>query len=220
MKAGREVVREETDSKEEFKENMIALVIVLLIIVGAALWIYTRITAPPEAINIIDVPIGNSPVLGTNESMTVVIFSDFECPYCAEFAKQTFPTIRELAEKGRIRFVFKQFPLDLHPHAMAAAHASLCADEQGKFWEYHDVLYENSDALTNEDLVRYAQELELDIENFNSCLAAPPTQVVDEKKLGQSLGVAGTPTFFFNGRKVAGAISTEQFIAEIERATE
>jgi protein-disulfide isomerase len=219
MKMMRERVedpKEKQDPKEDLKENLIALAIVLAICALVGWWIYSHIVAPPPAAPPVEIPIGTSPVLGlANATHTVVIFSDFECPFCGEFARDAFPAVKQLADEGKVRFVFKQFPLQNHPHSYVAAQAALCAEEQGRFWEYHDILYAHQDALTREDLESYAPAAGLNATKFQSCMSLPASRVDAERLLGQQMGVTGTPTFFFDGRKVVGALSTEEFIKEL-----
>lgn len=206
---------------ENRKENLIAIVIVIavLAVVGFFIWhSLTRVAPVPDRIN---VPLGISPVLG-NESapVTVVIFSDFECPYCGDFARYSFPDVKKnLIDTGKVRLSFRHFPLPTHTHAYVAAQAAACAQDQNMFWEYHDVLYAHQDALEIGKLQTYAADLGLDTELFNDCLASElraPTVIAD-RQLGLDRGVAGTPTFFFNGRKVAGALTAAEFAAEVER---
>src|SRR5512142_1740379 len=123
---------------DETKENIIALVIVLVLALGIGWWIYHQIYTPaPQQQEVqATIPVGASPMLGSeNASKTVVIFSDFECPFCGEFARQTFPAIKaKYIDTGQMRFVYKQFPLSVHEHSNDAALASLCAQDQNKFW--------------------------------------------------------------------------------------
>jgi len=152
-----------------------------------------------------------SPTIGpAGAPLTVVEFGDFECPYCEE----SFPIIRSLvAEYGsRVRFVYRYFPLpSLHEHAMAAATAAACANVQGKFWPYHDKLYQNQSNLDDQSLQSYALQAGLDSQSFNQCFSGRQQQASVNADIadGEALGVVGTPTWFFNGRKVEGAIPAE-----------
>lgn len=205
------------DDPDETKENVIAIIVVLLIVAAAGFWAYHQLMTPPESSERVSIPLAGSPALGASEApVAVVVFSDFECPFCGQFAREANSTIAELTRNGTILFVFKQFPLDTHPHAMGAAHASLCAEQQNRFWEYHDLLFASQDALRSEDLRGYAEGAGLNMTRFDECLARPSTRATEEKRLGQQLGVSGTPTFFFNGRKVAGYLAPEEFEAEVE----
>jgi predicted DsbA family dithiol-disulfide isomerase len=132
--------------------------------------------------------------------VTIVEFSDFECPYCG----QAHPILAHVMDEleGRVRLVFRHFPLSAHPNAMPAARAAIAAGNQGKFWEMHDMLFEHQGQLEEDDLARYAEELGLDMARFRTDLASAETQRVIERdrELGERLGVEGTPSFFVNGR--------------------
>ena len=206
---------------DEAKENIIAIIVVVIIVAAAGFWIYQQFTTAPESQERVSIPLAGSPTLGASEAkVAVVLFSDFECPFCGQFARESGPVLAELTQNGTVLFVFKQFPLETHPHALDAAHASLCADQQRRFWEYHDVLFSHQGALAPEDLQAYAAGIGLNMTRFDECLARPSIRALEEKRLGQELGVSGTPTFFFNGRKVAGYLTAEEFIAEVRRELE
>jgi protein-disulfide isomerase len=138
--------------------------------------------------------------------VTIVEFSDFECPFC----RRIYPTLNQVMDDydGRVRLVFRQFPLHaLHPNAQKAAEASLCADEQGKFWELHDAIFEGSGGLDVASLKTRAAELGLDERAFDSCLDSGEfaDQVAADVAAGRALGVSGTPALFINGRYLSGA---------------
>lgn len=152
--------------------------------------------------------------------VTIVEFSDFQCPYCKMFKDNTLAQLKQ-AYGNRVRFVFRDFPLDsIHPYARGAAEAAQCAHEQGKFWEYHDILFANQQALTPPDLKRYAQQLGLDTRRFNDCVDSHKYQASVEADVqeGNRLHVSGTPTFFINGRVLVGAQPFEAFQAAINGA--
>lgn len=158
-----------------------------------------------------------------NAPVTVVEFSDFQCPFCLRVA----PTLKRLRQAygDRIRIVWKDFPLtSIHPQAFKAAEAGNCAREQGKFWEYHDLLFGNQQALEPEFLKKYAADAGLDAAAFSSCLdtAKYSDRVQEQMGVGTSLGVSSTPSTFVNGRLVSGAVPYETFTAiideELERA--
>lgn len=143
--------------------------------------------------------------------VTVVEFSDFQCPYC----KQVVPTIDQALAKydGKIRVVFRQYPLtSIHPQAFKASEASLCAHDQGKFWELHDLMFEEQSALDIAALEDKAKRLGLDEAKFSSCLSSGKyeAQVQADLKAGIAAGVSGTPAFFVNGRPLSGAIGLER----------
>ena len=160
---------------------------------------------------------------GPAAAVTLIEFSDFQCPFCARVE----PTLKRLRETyaGRIRIVWKDFPLtSIHPDAFRAAVAGQCAREQTKFWEYHDVLFEHQKALGVESLKQYAVDAGLDAAAFNACLDAAKYEerVQQHIKAGTLLGVSATPSIFINGRLVNGAQPYENFTAiideELERA--
>jgi protein-disulfide isomerase len=172
---------------------------------------------PPLAARV-DVAIDGAPVRGASYArVTVVEFSDFECPFC----KRANGTMASLLEKysGKIKLVYRDFPLEaIHPLARKAAEAARCAREGGKFWEYHDVLFAESPKLTTDDLKRYAAQVGLDSAKFDACLASGSQSAGVQSDLdeGQRLGITATPVFFINGRSVKGAQSAETFARVID----
>ncbi len=141
-----------------------------------------------------------------NAPVTVVEFSDFECPYCARLAPTMDQVVSTYGDK--VRVVFRQFPLNFHPHAQKAAEASLCANEQGKFWELHDAMFQNQQQIAVDNLKAKAAELGLDAEQFNSCVdnGKYAAQVATDLQQGSQAGVSGTPALFVNGRFINGAV--------------
>jgi protein-disulfide isomerase len=159
-----------------------------------------------------NVEVGKAPVRGPkNAPITVIAFSDFECPFCG----RVLPTLKQIEEQyaGKVRVAFKNQPLSFHPNAKPAAMAALAAHEQGKFWEYHDKLFANQRALDRASLERYAQELGLDMGKFKSALDSNKyeAQVSADMSEASRLGVSGTPTFFINGRMIVGAQGFDAF---------
>lgn len=205
---------------DETKENLIAAIVVLALFLAIGWWLYSQISAPVQQEELVDIKLGTSPSLGdANAPITVVEFSDFECPFCGQFQRDQFSSIKEqFIDTGKVRFVFKHFPLsNLHEHALSAAEAAHCAHAQGKFWEYHDLLYKNQNALNNDDLKRYAADIGLNQDIFNGCFDQHLMQaeVLRDRRQGEEAGVTGTPTFFINGKRVVGAMSAEDFSREI-----
>jgi protein-disulfide isomerase len=140
-----------------------------------------------------------------NAAVTIVEFSDFECPYCGGF----YPTLKEIEKnyKDRIRIVYRQFPLtSIHPHALKAAEASLCANDQGQFWQMHDAMFTDQSKLEVSDLKDKAAKLSLNTGAFNACLDSSKYAVAikDEILEGAKIGVNGTPAMFINGRFLSG----------------
>jgi len=153
--------------------------------------------------------------------VTIVEFSDFQCPFC----KNAATTVKQLVEKypGKVKWVFRDFPIpNIHPAAPKAHEAARCAAEQGKFWEYHDVLFEKSPRQSPDELKQYAKDLKLDSTAFTTCLDSGKheAQVNEDMNEGSQLGITGTPTYFINGRQVVGAqpASTFQRIIDSELA--
>jgi protein-disulfide isomerase len=168
--------------------------------------------APKAAVKI---PIGNAPAKGSaNAKVTIITYTDFECPFCSRFA-----TNLDEAIKGdpNVRIVVKQFPLAFHKNADLAAQAGLAANAQGKFWEYHDKMFANMKALTRPDLEGYAQELGLNMAKFKEALdkGTYAQQVKDEMAEGQKFGVQGTPSWFVNGVFQSGALPPDAIKAKI-----
>ncbi len=164
-------------------------------------------TAPPEDTQptVVNVSIDDDPVLGPEDApITIVEFSDFRCPYCARFHAQTLYPLFDLYE-GQIRLVYRDFPV---VGGEQAAMAAECADDQGVFWDYHDLLFENQQALSSVDaLVELASGLDIDMTAFQSCVEARTyaSEVSSDYADGLSYGVRGTPAFFINGRPIVGA---------------
>lgn len=131
------------------------------------------------------------------------IFSDYECPFCSKAAEQEPQLVEKYGDK--IKITFYHFPLPFHSHAQLAAEASECANDQGKFWEYHEILFKNQDALSQKYLLEYAEELDLNKNDFQNCLLsrAKKDNVELDKAKGNQYGVSGTPSYFLNGEKMA-----------------
>jgi len=155
--------------------------------------------------------------------VTIIEFSDFQCPFC----QRVVPTIDQIVAKypTEVRFVFRNLPLsNIHPRAQAAAEAAACANNQGRFWDYHDLLFANNRAFADEDLERYASEVGLELEAFRQCVQNRETrQIVDaDSAVAEELQISGTPSFLINGIPLHGAQSLEAFSqiidAEIERS--
>jgi len=177
----------------------------------------------PSGPQFIQVSLDDDPVKGNPDAaITIVEFSDFQCPFCKRFHETTLPLIQKnYIDTGKVKFVYRDYPIQsLHPNgAFPAALASECADEQGMFWEYHDKLFQNQknwERLGTEDVVNvlkaYAEELGLNTNQFNDCLISAKYLDEVQKDLndGLSYGVTGTPGFFIGNEedgyiKVTGA---------------
>jgi protein-disulfide isomerase len=156
---------------------------------------------------------GNSYAKGPkNAPITVLIFSDFQCPFCG----RAEPTLKQLDADypGKIRFVWKNKILPMHPKAPLAHNAALAAGEQGKFWEMHDKIFTNQQALDRDTLLKYAKELGLNIDKFTKAMDDPNRYkdfIATEDKQAEDAGIRGTPTFLINGKMVRGAQPVENF---------
>lgn len=161
------------------------------------------------------IDLDDDPVLGDpNAPVTIVSFEDYQCPFCGRAFEQTLPLIKsEYIDTGKVKLVFRDFPLSFHPHAQAASEASECADDQGKFWEYHDALFKNQNALSPALYTQLAEQLGLDGGQFKQCVdSGKHTQEVqNDFAYGSQVGVSGTPTFFINGIKLVGAQPFQAF---------
>src|SRR5215213_4097958 len=151
--------------------------------------------------------------------VTLVKYGDYECPYCAE----AHPVLKELQERvgEQVRFVFRHFPLDsVHPRARRAAQAAEAAASQGRFWEMHDLLYESQGELGEEDLMRYAAELGLNLRRFEEDLANDhhAWRIEEDRLGGNRAGVEGTPAFFVNGVRYTGSLDLDGLLAAVEEA--
>lgn len=162
---------------------------------------------------------GDVPSFGPKDAkVTIVEFSDFQCPYCTRAAQATAELKKKYGDK--VRFVFRQFPLSFHPNAQKAAEASLAAHAQGKFWEYHDALFANQSQLAEEDLKKHAQKVGVNASVVDKALKADTykDEVARDVALGNEVGVNGTPTMFLNGKRVQNPTSFEAIEPMIKEA--
>jgi protein-disulfide isomerase len=156
----------------------------------------------------VTIPVDGSPVRGPADArITLVEFSDFECPFCSAAVKQV--DIVMAAYPKDIKLIYKQFPLSMHPHAQFAAEASLAAREQGKFWEMYEVLFKNYRQLSRENVLLWAKQLGLDVNKFKTDLDSRKFKTVVDKDLadGEAAGVYGTPSFYINGKQYNGEVT-------------
>ena len=167
-----------------------------------------------------NIDLDDDPVLGDkNAPITIVSFEDFQCPFCGRAFKETFPLLKkDYIDAGKVKYVYRDFPLEFHPEAQPAAEAAECADEEGKFWEYHDEIYSNQNLLGPVYYEDAAEKLGLDILKFRACISEGRyrQEVLDDYNYGASMGVTGTPTFFINGIKLVGALPYQEFKKIIE----
>ena len=148
-------------------------------------------------------------VLGNpNAPVTIIEFSDFQCPFCERFVTQTLPELKKAyIDTGKAKLIYRDFPLSFHQYAENAARAAEAAGEQGKYYEMHDKIFQNQSALDDASLKKYAQDLGLDMEKFNADFTSAKIAAEVKKDFsdGQGYGVTGTPTFFINGTELVGA---------------
>lgn len=170
-----------------------------------------KLASQPVKDGSINVVTKDDPSLGNeNAPITIVEFADFGCPYSkdASFVLRSF--VKE--NPDTVRFIYRDFPLvELHPMAQKAAEAAACAEEQGKFWEYHDKLYQNQNDQDEKQFIKFANELNLDIVSFESCVNSGKMseKVTKDYQAGLDAGVRGTPTFFVNGLRIPGSVPKE-----------
>jgi protein-disulfide isomerase len=221
-----------------------SIIIAVLMISGAVL--YTRSGSPKIAANngtaaipqvagdpqqaggVVNVSADDDAALGNpNAPVTIIEFSDFQCPFCRKFWKETLPQIKkDYLLTGKAKFVYRDFPLvQIHPGATPAAEGAECAEEQGKFWEMHDAIFEEQGKqgsgtiqFTADDVKKWAAKIGLNTSKFNQCLdSGKYKQEVDKDMAdGSAAGVTGTPAVFVNGRLIVGAQPFAAFKAVID----
>ena len=176
----------------------------------------------PGTIQPVQVSVDDDAVEGSKDApVTIVEFSDFQCPFCGRFYQETLPQLREnYVKTGKVKIVYRDFPLPFHENAQKAAEASECAHEQGKFWQMHDMMFSHQDAITVANLKQYAKSLGLDTTKFNQCLDSGKyaSEVQKDETDGSAYGVGGTPTFFINGQQLVGAQPYQAFQQAIDAA--
>lgn len=179
----------------------------------------TTAAAADQPIQRYDVPVDDDPAIGPdNAAITIIEFSDYECPYCQRWHAETFKQIlRDFPDQ--VRIVYRDFPLGNHPNATPAAEAANCANEQGQFWAFHDMLFSGTVALGSEGYSQAAQSLGLDMTQFEQCVSERrfSAEVQADLEFAVNLGVNSTPTFFVNGMPVVGAQPYSVFKEVIEK---
>jgi protein-disulfide isomerase len=164
---------------------------------------------PPEKVNVV---VGDAPAKGpASAPVTIVEFSDFQCPFCGKAP----PILKQIEDeyRGKVRLAFKQMPLAMHDKAQLAAEAALAAHEQGRFWAFHDKLFSNQQALDRPSLEKYAEDMGLDMRKFRAALDSGKfkSQIQKDGQQAAAAGATGTPTFFINGQKLVGAQPFDAF---------
>jgi protein-disulfide isomerase len=177
-------------------------------------------TKPKMAVN---VELGSAPTFGgDNAKVTIVEFSDFQCPFCSRAAE----TVNQLKKKygNKIKLGFRHFPLPNHPQARPASEASMCIHsiKADKFWPYHDLLFKNQDKLDAANLEKYAKDVGVDVAKWKECFDGKKFAAVvqQDSEYGEKIGVRSTPTFFINGQIVSGALPIENFSEIIDEELE
>jgi len=190
-------------------------------------------TPPPQAgaRMAATVSTGDNPSLGRRDApVTIVEFSDYQCPFCRQFVSTTLPAIKSAyVDSGKVRYVFRDFPIDhIHPYARKASEAARCAGDQGKYWEMHDLLFQNQQSLAPDQLPGLGSKLGLDAGAFNACLSSSKYAGAIQQNYGDgsAAGVRGTPSFVIGrtrpddkveGVMVVGARPLADFRQEIDR---
>ncbi len=183
-------------------------------------------TAQPQFVRY-DIPTEGYPSLGPDDApITIVEFSDYQCPFCSRFHDETYQALLD-AYPGQIRFVYRNLPLSFHQNAQMSAEAALCAGDQNAYWEMHEVLFANQAALNNQEGTtleqavynEYAQELNLDVTAFEECMTSHQFAqfIQDDMAFSTNLGVQSTPTFFVNGLAIVGAQPLSSFQQLIDK---
>jgi protein-disulfide isomerase len=172
-----------------------------------------------STIQYVSVSTDDDPSIGPADApVTIIEFADYECGFCRSFVAETLPQILTNYE-GRVRYIFRDMPI-LGQTSVDAAIAAECADDQGRYWDYHNALFNNQQALGTEGVfVMLAQNVGIDVNTFNACLSAQTHlgEIVADQSDGSRAGVGGTPAFFINGRYVSGAQSYAVFASIIDQ---
>ena len=177
--------------------------------------------APDTAVNAAFAGVSATPaegvVLGDSAAPAVLyVFNDFECPFCARWASQVKPEVVErFVETGQLRMIYMDFPLPNHPRATPAAMAARCAGDQGRYWEYHDLLFANQEAWIESDrpsreFMEYAEEVGVDAARFSQCMRSADHRlaIVEGVAYARRMGARGTPWFYLNGRRISGTVES------------
>ena len=242
-----------TFKRSHFYSVLVVLAFAVGLLVGYVVWgrgavtatvaannegpIYVEVTPRPTATPVpvvYEIETEGFPSLGPADApITIVEFSDYQCPYCWRWHVQVYDALME-AYPNQIRFVYRNFPLSFHQNAMPGAEAALCAGDQNAYWEYHDLLFDNQELMNNQSGTVLEQSfyndlaasLELDVATFESCMTSHKYLEFIQKDMEYAAslpydstgepGVGGTPTFFINGHRLGGAYPIEYFVQIIE----
>ena len=229
-------VQNNTPKKERKDQFWKITTMVLMVMLAFFAWRSTNITGnavtgdttgnlvPEQAQPTINIDmkelVDDDPYLGKNDApVTIVEFSDYQCPYCGRFYAETLPQIKsQYIDTGKVKLVFRDFPLSFHPEALPAASAANCANEQGKFWEYHNQVFENQQTMNAASYKQWAEELSLDVAKWEACTKDAKVRAEIQKDFndGAAAGVQGTPAFIVNGKVISGAQPFTVFSQVIE----
>lgn len=180
-----------------------------------------------------DISYAGAPVMGQVDApVTLIEYSDYQCPFCRRHYLNTMPSLKEnYIDTGKVKFIMREFPLiAMHPRAMAASMAALCAKDQGKYWEMHNILFDNQRALSDDEIKSYGETIGLDVDALVACIdsAKHRPQVDSDLKEGETIGIRGTPSFAIGPtnpddadtvkvtKVIRGAQSYDAFVKEIE----
>lgn len=186
---------------------------------------------PSQELQDVTASIDDDPVKGRADApVTIIEFSDYQCPFCGRFVKNIFPDIaKKYIDTGKVKYIFRDYPLDFHKQAPKASEAANCAGDKGKYWEMHDKLFDNQNALTLDNLRQYAAEIGLDTESFNTCIDSGKhaAEITKDLEDGKKAMVSGTPSFIIGktqigkkeivGKKIVGARPFASFEQVIEQ---
>ncbi len=228
-------VEKKTDSDRFWKITTVALIVVLAVFAfrnnGESPAAPTGGTvavgngngqAPPPAVVDMKKLLDDDAVKGDAKApVTIVEFSDYECPFCGRFFEQTLSQINEKYIKtGKVKLIYRDFPLSFHQQAQKAAEAAECAGEQGKYYDMHDLLFTRGVQGGVTSFKQYAKDLKLDTAKFDKCLDSGQmaSEVQKDMADGAAAGVQGTPAFFINGLEISGAQPFQAFQQAIEAA--
>lgn len=187
---------------------------------GAAVQEESSVTTAVPQVTRYAVPVDDDPALGPADApITIVEFSDFECPFCQKWNSEVYGKLKE-QYPDQVRLVYRDFPLEsIHANAFPAAEAANCANEQGQFWPFHDKLFSMEQGLSTQAYTQYASDLGLNLDDFKACLESGKykPEVQADFDFAANLGVRSTPTFFINGIALVGAQPFEVFQEVIEK---
>lgn len=207
------------DARRKLEDLAVVLMIAVSILMGWAVVdarLAPKSSRPKLAVPSEPVPVSGAPVVGDAKARIALIeFSDFQCPFCAKFAREAWPDIeRDFVRTGKIQMIFRNYPLGIHNLAQPAAESALCAMHQGQFWPMHDRLFADQARLDAASIRGHAQALGMDLPQFDACVSTHETlaQVTADSTLAKNLGVTGTPSFLVGVILPNGSIKGAEWI--------